>query len=353
MLPAEPERVTAAPSTVSFGPFIVRSHERPVASGITRSRRCRRACSASSSCSLARAGAIVSRQDHHRRGLEGCVRHRHVAGRSDQRAAPGAWATTRSRPSYIQTVHRRGYRFVAPVTDSRHFRRLGHDRALPAVNDQADSLSAGSSCRGESLRCHWCWPGSPSGSTRIFAPRHAGRADAHRTGLRNGVRRSCAGARVVADGRILAWSACDSPAGSTSRSLDQLDPQAVPGTEDASAPFFSPDGRWLAFFAGGKLRKVARRRRHAGRRRRSIADVRRGLAAGRRHHICSLGPRRTHAGQRSGGGIEQLTLPSAEAGEVRHSWPALAPGGRALLFTVATSPGTSPRPHRDDAARAA
>src|SRR6476646_4283418 len=30
-----------------------------------------------------------------------------------------------------------------------------------------------------------------------------------------------------------------------------------PGTEGADAPFFSPDGRWLGFFAGGKLYKVA------------------------------------------------------------------------------------------------
>jgi serine/threonine protein kinase len=36
-------------------------------------------------------------------------------------------------------------------------------------------------------------------------------------------------------------------------------PQAVdiPGTEGARQPFWSPDGQWLAFFAGSKLRKVA------------------------------------------------------------------------------------------------
>ena len=30
----------------------------------------------------------------------------------------------------------------------------------------------------------------------------------------------------------------------------------LPGTEGAEAPFFSPDGRWLGFFARGKLMKV-------------------------------------------------------------------------------------------------
>jgi len=30
----------------------------------------------------------------------------------------------------------------------------------------------------------------------------------------------------------------------------------IAGTENARAPFFSPDGRWLGFYAGGRLQKV-------------------------------------------------------------------------------------------------
>ena len=41
------------------------------------------------------------------------------------------------------------------------------------------------------------------------------------------------------------------------RTLDQLDPVPIPGTEGARAPFFSPDGRWVGFFAEGSIRKVA------------------------------------------------------------------------------------------------
>src|SRR5262245_56317401 len=40
------------------------------------------------------------------------------------------------------------------------------------------------------------------------------------------------------------------------RSLDGLESVALPGTEDASAPFFSPDGRWLAFYQESKLQKL-------------------------------------------------------------------------------------------------
>ena len=40
------------------------------------------------------------------------------------------------------------------------------------------------------------------------------------------------------------------------RHLDALVPTPVAGTEGALQPFFSPDGQWLAFFAGGSLKKV-------------------------------------------------------------------------------------------------
>jgi serine/threonine-protein kinase len=33
--------------------------------------------------------------------------------------------------------------------------------------------------------------------------------------------------------------------------------RALPGTENAASPFFSPDGRWLGFESGGRLRKIS------------------------------------------------------------------------------------------------
>src|SRR5207244_2734614 len=41
------------------------------------------------------------------------------------------------------------------------------------------------------------------------------------------------------------------------RRLDQAESRAITGTEGADAPFFSPDGRWIGFFAGQKLKKVS------------------------------------------------------------------------------------------------
>ena len=40
------------------------------------------------------------------------------------------------------------------------------------------------------------------------------------------------------------------------RSLDSLTPQPLPGTEDAIFPFWSPDGRSVAYFSNGKLRRL-------------------------------------------------------------------------------------------------
>jgi eukaryotic-like serine/threonine-protein kinase len=41
-----------------------------------------------------------------------------------------------------------------------------------------------------------------------------------------------------------------------SRSLEQVSARTLPGTEDAQHPFWSPDSRWIGFFAEGKLKKI-------------------------------------------------------------------------------------------------
>src|SRR6185295_10956072 len=40
------------------------------------------------------------------------------------------------------------------------------------------------------------------------------------------------------------------------RRADSLKSKPIDGTEDASGPFFSPNGKWIGFFADGKLKKV-------------------------------------------------------------------------------------------------
>ena len=63
---------------------------------------------------------------------------------------------------------------------------------------------------------------------------------------------------ISPDGRWLAF-----PASTASRAMalfvrriDSTSPEQLPGTEGAVAPFWSPDSRYIAFFAGGRIKKV-------------------------------------------------------------------------------------------------
>src|SRR5262245_1000423 len=60
------------------------------------------------------------------------------------------------------------------------------------------------------------------------------------------------------DSRVLAFSAAetDGKLKLWVRPLDSLQAQALAGTEGATYPFFSPDGRFIGFFADRKLKKV-------------------------------------------------------------------------------------------------
>jgi len=42
-----------------------------------------------------------------------------------------------------------------------------------------------------------------------------------------------------------------------SRLAGRVEAEEIPGTEDAASPFFSPDGRWIGFQVGNRLRKVS------------------------------------------------------------------------------------------------
>ena len=62
---------------------------------------------------------------------------------------------------------------------------------------------------------------------------------------------------VAPDGRKIAFAADgDGKRLIWIRSLDAIDPRPLPGTEGVLRPFWSPDSRFVAFFAAGKLKKV-------------------------------------------------------------------------------------------------
>src|SRR5262249_48873396 len=62
---------------------------------------------------------------------------------------------------------------------------------------------------------------------------------------------------VSPDGRHVAFiAAVDGKNSLWMRDLDSLTTRAMPATAGAEFPFWSPDSRFLAFFAGGKLKKI-------------------------------------------------------------------------------------------------
>ena len=136
------------------------------------------------------------------------------------------------------------------------------------------------------------------------------------------------------DGRRLALAGSD--AGGRRmlwvRPLESGVAQPLPGTEDASYPFWSPDSRAIAFLAQGKLKKI---------------DVTLGQVV----TLCAAGFSSTGAWLRDGsilftptgesplfrvssssGVPEPATTLDAAAGEVQHSYPFMLPDGRHFFY---------------------
>jgi serine/threonine-protein kinase len=121
------------------------------------------------------------------------------------------------------------------------------------------------------------------------------------------------------------------------RTLDSLEARPISGTEGGEGPFFSPDGQWLGFFAGGYLKKIS----IAGGRPTVLApvSVSRGGSWGSDGQIIFsqlLGDKGLERVSASGGEPDLLTTPDSDKGEGPHRFPQHLPGGEAILFTVGT-----------------
>jgi Tol biopolymer transport system component len=74
------------------------------------------------------------------------------------------------------------------------------------------------------------------------------------------VPKSAVGATIAVspDGKAVVFtgSADDGTSRLYARALDEVVPHMLTGSEGASQPFFSPDGRWIGFWSGGRLQKL-------------------------------------------------------------------------------------------------
>lgn len=256
----------------------------------------------------------------------------------------------RQHSRYIQTIPRRGYRFVAelridadpaPATPP----AAGTTTKLPATRDGQEIASAGGRTTGILGATPWTAvvagfalliavvvllrpegdPASPGpASVRLFQP-----APPDSSIVSGGV--------LSADGRYLAFVARDESRGETSlwlRALQTDELRPLPGTTGASKPFWSPDSRRIGFFAGGQLRAIDL----ADESLRKIAPV--FAAAGG-----TWGPDDTilfaewanglYAVPASGDGtVRTVAELDRDAEDIAYAWPQFFPDGRQFLYQI-------------------
>jgi eukaryotic-like serine/threonine-protein kinase len=117
------------------------------------------------------------------------------------------------------------------------------------------------------------------------------------------------------------------------RPIDALDAVPIDGTDGAHTPFFSPDGQWIGFWAGGALKKVPL----AGGPPVTIAEVPQIVSAswGSGDRIVfSYGNGGVWVVPAVGGQPKPLTTVDETEREFSHRFPQLIQDGTALLFTV-------------------
>ena len=141
---------------------------------------------------------------------------------------------------------------------------------------------------------------------------------------------------ITADGRTVAYTArqgTDDPQ-LYLRDLDRIDSRAVAGSRGARQPFFSPDGRWVAFFAQGHLQKV-----EVG----GGAPIRLVETAYPFGGTWSEDDTIIYTASLSsgllqipstGGAPRSISKPDGAANGYAHVFPQILPGGRRVLFTI-------------------
>ena len=141
---------------------------------------------------------------------------------------------------------------------------------------------------------------------------------------------------ISPDGRRLAFTAIDA-AGRRQlwvRALDEVAARAPAGAEGAWNPFWSPDSRWIAFFADGKLKKIEAMGGGVPQVLATAFDSRGGGAWSRKGVIVfspfPLGP--LHQVSETGGAASPATWLDVSQQEIVHRWPQFLPDGRRFIF---------------------
>ncbi len=145
---------------------------------------------------------------------------------------------------------------------------------------------------------------------------------------------------ISPDGRLLAFTTreADGKVSLWIRPLDSVTPKALDGTEGAEFPFWSPDSRFIGFFAQNKLKKID----VSGGRPQSICDVTsnpRGGAWNSEGTIIFTPDFSTpmYKVSSAGGTPSPITEFDPSRKDTSHRWPFFLPDGRRFLYLSRTA----------------
>ena len=114
------------------------------------------------------------------------------------------------------------------------------------------------------------------------------------------------------------------------RSLEQVSARALPGTEDALHPFWSPDSRWIGFFAEGKLKKIPAAGGAVQVVTQKITDFRGGTWGPDDSVVFATGSEPLQRVSSAGGAAIPVSIVAPVEGS--HRYPQLLPDGRHFLY---------------------
>ncbi|MGH9199611.1 MAG: protein kinase domain-containing protein [Vicinamibacterales bacterium] len=141
------------------------------------------------------------------------------------------------------------------------------------------------------------------------------------------------GASLSPDGRYVVFVAGETgKAPLWLRPLDSVSSRPLPGTDAANFPFWSPDSRSVAFYQGGKLKRID----IVGGTPQELGDATLPPSAGgtwsRDGTILYASQGGLFGVASSGGVAKQVTVPDTARNEVEHGNPQFLPDGRHFLF---------------------
>lgn len=121
------------------------------------------------------------------------------------------------------------------------------------------------------------------------------------------------------------------------RQRNQLHATAIPGSDGAQSPFFSPDGQRVGFFTGGRKLQIASLN---GGPLVTVTDSLVGMAGaswGRDGFIYVDGTQREpliRVEAKAGGVPKRFTMLDTASGEIDHAWPDILPNGKGILIAI-------------------